>query len=38
MDLIGVDAPKMLAPLVQPAPALVARLRAELRPLLAASA
>jgi len=30
MDLIGVDAPEMLAPLVQPAPELRARLRAEL--------
>jgi 4-hydroxy-tetrahydrodipicolinate synthase len=37
MDMIGVDAPKMVAPLVQPAPALVARLRAELEPLLAAA-
>jgi 4-hydroxy-tetrahydrodipicolinate synthase len=37
MDMIGVDAPKMLAPLVQPAPALVAKLRAELAPLLAAA-
>jgi 4-hydroxy-tetrahydrodipicolinate synthase len=30
MDLIGVDAPEMLAPLVQPAPELRAQLRAEL--------
>ena len=30
MDLIGVDAPEMLAPLVQPAPELRTRLRAEL--------
>jgi 4-hydroxy-tetrahydrodipicolinate synthase len=30
MDLIGVDAPEMLAPLVQPTPELRARLRAEL--------
>jgi 4-hydroxy-tetrahydrodipicolinate synthase len=30
MDLVGVDAPRMLAPLVQPAPSLVSTLRAEL--------
>jgi 4-hydroxy-tetrahydrodipicolinate synthase len=30
MDLVGVEAPRLLAPLVQPAPALVASLRAEL--------
>lgn len=30
MDLIGVNAPRMLAPLVSPDPALTARLRAEL--------
>lgn len=35
MDLVGVDAPRMLAPLVQPAEALVASLRAELRRQLA---
>jgi 4-hydroxy-tetrahydrodipicolinate synthase len=35
MDLIGVDAPEMLAPLVQPAPELRARLRAELTRQLA---
>lgn len=37
MDLIGVDAPHMLAPLVQPAPELVARLRKELQAQLAIS-
>ena len=37
MDLIGVDAPRMLAPLVQPAPALVSSLRAELGRQLAIS-
>jgi 4-hydroxy-tetrahydrodipicolinate synthase len=35
MDLIGVDAPEMLAPLVQPAPELAARLRAEVTRQLA---
>ena len=35
MDLIGVDAPEMLAPLVQPAPELAARLRAEVARQLA---
>jgi 4-hydroxy-tetrahydrodipicolinate synthase len=35
MDLIGVDAPEMLAPLVQPAPELRARLRVELSRQLA---
>ena len=35
MDLIGVDAPRMLAPLVGPAPALAAKLRAELAAQLA---
>ena len=35
MDLVGVDAPRMLAPLVQPAEALVGSLRAELRRQLA---
>ncbi|TDT99641.1 4-hydroxy-tetrahydrodipicolinate synthase [Azorhizobium sp. AG788] len=34
MDLIGVDAPRMLAPLVSAAPDLAARLRRELQPLL----
>lgn len=29
MDLVGVDAPRMLAPLVQPAPSLVSAFRAE---------
>jgi 4-hydroxy-tetrahydrodipicolinate synthase len=37
MDLIGVDAPRMLAPLVQPAPALVSAFRAELGRQLAIS-
>jgi 4-hydroxy-tetrahydrodipicolinate synthase len=37
MDLVGVEAPRMLAPLVQPAPALVAALRAELGRQLAIS-
>ena len=37
MDLIGVNAPRMLAPLVNPAPALVAELRAELIAQLAIS-
>lgn len=36
MDLIGVDAPRVLDPLVAPAPALQARLRAELKRLLKA--
>lgn len=36
MDLVGVDAPRLLAPLVQPAPDLVRRLRAELTAQLAA--
>lgn len=36
MDLIGVNAPEMLAPLVQPDPALAQRLRVELERLLAA--
>lgn len=36
MDLVGVDAPRLLAPLVQPAPDLVRRLRAELTTQLAA--
>lgn len=36
MDLVGVDAPRLLAPLVQPAPDLVRRLRAELTVQLAA--
>ncbi len=35
MDMIGIDAPEMLTPLVRPAPALVARLREVLAPLLA---
>ena len=35
MDLIGVDAPEMLAPLVKPDPALAQRLRAELQKQLA---
>ncbi|EJN12030.1 dihydrodipicolinate synthase/N-acetylneuraminate lyase [Bradyrhizobium sp. YR681] len=35
MDLVGVDAPRMLAPLVQPAPALVSAFRAELKKQLA---
>lgn len=34
MDLIGVDAPQMLAPLVQPAPDLTARLHKEVARLL----
>ena len=37
MDLIGVDAPKMLAPLVAPAAGLQARLRAEVALQLAAT-
>lgn len=37
MDLVGVDAPRMLAPLVQPAPALVTAFRAELERQLAIS-
>jgi 4-hydroxy-tetrahydrodipicolinate synthase len=37
MDLIGVDAPRLLAPLVSPAPALAANLRAELTAQLAIS-
>lgn len=37
MDLVGVEAPRMLAPLVQPAPALVAAFRAELGRQLAIS-
>ena len=37
MDMIGVDAPRMLAPLVAPAPALVAKLRTELAAQLAIS-
>jgi len=37
MDLIGVDAPRMLAPLVSPAPELQARLRAEVAAQLALS-
>ena len=37
MDLIGVNAPRLLAPLVDPAPALAANLRAELRAQLAIS-
>ena len=36
MDLVGVDAPRLLAPLIQPAPDLVRRLRAELTTQLAA--
>ena len=36
MDLIGVDAPRMLAPLVAPAADLQARLRAEVKRLLVA--
>jgi len=35
MDMVGVDAPRMLAPLVQPAPALVSAFRAELKTQLA---
>ncbi|WP_029004406.1 4-hydroxy-tetrahydrodipicolinate synthase [Azorhizobium doebereinerae] len=34
MDLVGVDAPRLLAPLVPPAPALAARLREEVKRLL----
>lgn len=37
MDMVGVEAPRMLAPLVQPAPALVAAFRAELGRQLAIS-
>jgi 4-hydroxy-tetrahydrodipicolinate synthase len=37
MDLIGVNAPRLLAPLVSPAPALAAALRAELAEQLAIS-
>ena len=37
MDMVGVDAPRLLAPLVQPAPALVAAFRAELNKQLAIS-
>jgi 4-hydroxy-tetrahydrodipicolinate synthase len=37
MDLVGVDAPRMLAPLVQPAPSLVSALRSELGRQLAIS-
>lgn len=37
MDMVGVEAPRMLAPLVQPAPALVAAFRAELSRQLAIS-
>lgn len=37
MDLVGIDAPRMLAPLVQPAPALVSAFRAELSRQLAIS-
>jgi 4-hydroxy-tetrahydrodipicolinate synthase len=37
MDLVGVEAPRMLAPLVQPAPALVSAFRAELSRQLAIS-
>lgn len=37
MDMVGVEAPRMLAPLVQPAPTLVASFRAELRRQLAIS-
>ncbi|MCP3472051.1 4-hydroxy-tetrahydrodipicolinate synthase [Bradyrhizobium sp. CCGUVB1N3] len=35
MDMVGVDAPRMLAPLVQPAPALVSAFRAEFKKQLA---
>jgi 4-hydroxy-tetrahydrodipicolinate synthase len=35
MDLVGVDAPELLAPLVPPDPELAARLRAELARQLA---
>ena len=38
MDLIGVNAPRMLAPLVAPAADLQARLRAEVKRLLVAEA
>lgn len=37
MDMVGVEAPRMLAPLVQPAPTLVASFRAELGRQLAIS-
>jgi len=37
MDLIGVHAPRLLAPLVNPSPALAASLRTELREQLAIS-
>ncbi|GGF44300.1 4-hydroxy-tetrahydrodipicolinate synthase [Aliidongia dinghuensis] len=37
MDLVGVDAPRLLAPLVPPAPSLVEELRAELKRQLAIS-
>jgi 4-hydroxy-tetrahydrodipicolinate synthase len=37
MDLIGVEAPRLLAPLVPPTPALVAELRAEVQRQLAIS-
>jgi 4-hydroxy-tetrahydrodipicolinate synthase len=37
MDLVGVNAPRMLAPLMSPAPALAADLRKELRAQLAIS-
>jgi 4-hydroxy-tetrahydrodipicolinate synthase len=37
MDLIGVDAPRLLKPLVPPAPSLVAELRAEVQRQLAIS-
>lgn len=37
MDLVGVDAPRMLAPLVAPAPELAANLRRELKAQLAIS-
>ena len=37
MDMIGIDAPRMLAPLLQPAPALVSALRAEFGKQLAIS-
>jgi 4-hydroxy-tetrahydrodipicolinate synthase len=35
MDMVGVDAPRMLAPLVQPAQALVSSFRAEFKKQLA---
>ncbi|MBP6018912.1 MAG: 4-hydroxy-tetrahydrodipicolinate synthase [Burkholderiaceae bacterium] len=38
MDLIGIDAPRVLQPLVSPAPALQAKLREELKKQLAAFA